>query len=94
MYPIDGVMSELDAILDDEWFEVENDRLPRPIGEIFIARIERGSHAREQPVPERYGENGIWVRGAHDYAQPRVAGAIGAGRYSTMIAWIRRGDLG
>ena len=57
------------------------------LGEIFIDRIEPGD-ARERPVPEGYGENGIWVRGAHDYAQPRVAGAIGTGRSSTMSTWI------
>ena len=33
-------------------------------------------------------ENGIWVRGAHDYANPRVAGAIGTGRNPTLTAWI------
>ena len=84
---IDGAMAELDAILNDEWFEIESEG-SESIGEVFIDRIELDHDARGQPVPEGYGENGIWVRGAHDYAQPRVAGAIGSGRYSTMIAWI------
>ena len=87
VYRIDGAMAELDAILEGEWFAIE-DEGRGSLGEIFIDRIEPGDDAREHPVPEGYGENGIWVRGAHDYAQPRVAGAIGTGRYSTMIAWI------
>jgi len=87
VYRIDGAMAELDAILAEEWFTIE-DEGRGSLGEIFIDRIEPGDDAREHPVPEGYGENGIWVRGAHDYAQPRVAGAIGTGRYSTMIAWI------
>ena len=87
VYRIEGAMAELDAILEDEWFEIEDEGL-ESIGEIFIDRIELGHDACGQPVPEGYGENGIWVRGAYDYAQPRVAGAIGSGRYSTMIAWI------
>ena len=47
-------------------------------------------------MPDGYGENGIWVRGEHDYAEPRVAGAIGTGIWSTMIArvgeatWVER----
>ena len=87
-YGIDGGMAELDEILDDEYFEVEDSILGGSIGEVFIARIEPGDHAREQPVPEGYGENGIWVRGMYDYAQPRVAGAIGTGRRPSMAAWI------
>ena len=87
VYRIEGTMAELDAILEDEWFETEDDALGM-IGEIFIKRIEPGRAAREQAVPEGYGENGIWIRGAHDYAQSRVAGAIGTGRHASMIAWI------
>ena len=87
VYRIDGAMAELDAILAEEWFAIEEDGRGS-LGEIFIDRIESGNDADERLVPEGYGENGIWVRGAHDYAQPRVAGAIGTGRYSTMIAWI------
>ena len=84
---IDGGMAELDALLDDGWFEVEDEGYAW-IGEIFIDSIESGGESRAHPVPDGYGENGIWIRGSHDYAQPRVAGAIGTGRYSTMIAWI------
>ena len=87
VYRIDGGMAEFDAILEDERFAIE-DEGRGSLGEIFIDRIEPGDDARERPVPEGYGENGIWVRGTHDYANPRVAGAIGTGRYSTMIAWI------
>ena len=87
LYRIDGTMAELDGVLQDEWFAIE-DEGRGSLGEIFIDRIEPGDDAREHPVPEGYGENGIWVRGVHDYANPRVAGAIGTGRYSTMIAWI------
>lgn len=86
-YQIDGAMSELDTLLEDDRFEI-GDEGHESIGEVFINRIEPGHDARGQPVPEGYGENGIWVRGAHDYAQPRVAGAIGSGQYPTMIAWI------
>ncbi len=87
MYRIDGTMADLDAILKDEGFEIGDEGFDS-IGEIFIDRIEPGHDACAQPAPEGYGENGIWVRGAHDYAQPRVAGAIGSGRYPTMSAWI------
>ena len=73
--------------LKDEGFEIGDEGFDS-IGEIFIDRIEPGHDACAQPAPEGYGENGIWVRGAHDYAQPRVAGAIGSGRYPTMSAWI------
>ena len=86
-YRIVGAMAELDAILEDDGFGV-GDEGHESIGEVFMDRIEPGHDARGQPAPEGYGENGIWVRGAHDYAQPRVAGAIGSGRYPTMIAWI------
>ena len=47
-----------------------------------------GGDGREHPVPDGYGENGIWVRGEYDYAEPRVPGAIGTGLWSTMIAWV------
>ena len=87
VYRIDGAMAELDGILEDKWFAIE-DEGRGSLGEIFIDRIEPGDDAREHPVPEGYGENGIWVRGKYDYANPRVAGAIGTGRYSTMTAWI------
>ena len=43
---------------------------------------------REHPVPDGYGENGIWVRGEHDYDDSRVPGAIGTGLWSIMIAWV------
>ena len=86
-YAIDGGIAGLDALLDDEWFEAEADG-PASIGEIFIARIEPGPDGRARPVPEGYGENGIWVRGRHDYANPRVDAAMGRGRHSTLLAWI------
>ena len=87
VYRIDGGMAELDALLDDDWFEVEDEGYAW-LGEIFIDSIESGGEPCAHPVPDGYGENGIWIRGSHDCAQPRVAGAIGTGRYSTMIAWI------
>ena len=87
VYRIDGGMAELDALLDDDRFEVEDERYAW-LGETSIDSIESGGETRAHPVPDGYGENGIRIRGSHDYAQPRVAGAIGTGRYSTMIAWI------
>ena len=87
VYTIDGGIAGLDALLDDEWFEAEADG-PRSIGEIFIERIEPGRDGRACPVPEGCGENGVWVRGRHDYANPRVAGAMGTGRNATLLAWI------
>ena len=87
VYRIPGPMAELDAILADERFESEADE-EGSIGEVFIHRIEPGEDGREQPVPEGYGENGIRVRGEYDYAEPRVAGAIGTGRYPLFTAWI------
>ena len=87
IYRIDGGMAGLDEILDDEWFDFFDDKKGL-IGEVFIDRIEPGSDARELPVPEGYGENGIWIRGQQDYAEPRVSGAIGTGRYGAMTAWI------
>ena len=87
VYRIDGTIAALDAILEDKSFQIKDNGLGA-IGEIFIDRILLGHEAREHAVPEGYCENGIWVRGKHDYAEPRVAGAIGTGRYSIMIAWI------
>ena len=87
VYRIDGGMAELDEILEDGRFEI-GDARRESIREIFVARIEPGRGGREHRVPDGYGENGIWVRGEHDYAEPRVAGAIGTGIWSTMIAWV------
>ncbi|MXY34754.1 MAG: hypothetical protein F4Y60_11840 [Boseongicola sp. SB0664_bin_43] len=87
VYRIYEGMAELDEILDDESFWIE-DAGRGSVGEIFVAGIEPGEDGREHPVPDGFGENGIWVRGAHDYDEPRVPGAIGTGRFSTMVAWI------
>ena len=87
VYRIDGGMAELDEILEDDRFEIGDGRR-ESIGEIFVARIEPGKDGQDHPVPAGYGENGIWVRGEHDYAEPRVPGAIGTGLWSTMIAWV------
>ena len=87
VYRIDGGMAELDEILEDDRFEI-GDARRESIGEIFVAGIEPGKDGREHPVPDGYGENGIWVRGEHDYAEPRVPGAIGTGLWSTMISWV------
>ena len=87
VYQIGGGMAELDEILEEDRFEIGGAQR-ESIGEIFVAGIETGRDEREHPVPDGYGENGIWVRGEHDYAEPRVAGAIGTGIWSTMIAWV------
>ena len=87
VYRIDGGMAELDEILEDDRFEI-GDARRKSIGEIFVAGIEPGKDGVEHPVPDGYGENGIWVRGEHDYTEPRVPGAIGTGLWSTMIAWV------
>ena len=87
VYRIGGGMAELDEILEDDFFEV-GDARSETIGEIFVARIEPGEDGREHPVPDGYAENGIWVRGQHDHAEPRFPGAIGTGLWSTMIAWV------
>ena len=87
VYRIDGGMAGLDEILEDDRFEI-GDARRKSIGEIFVAGIEPGKDGGEHPVPDGYGENGIWVRGEHDYTEPRVPGAIGTGLWSTMIAWV------
>ena len=87
VYRIDGGMAELDEILEDGMFEI-GDARSETIGEIFVTRIEPGKDGERRPVPDGYGENGIWVRGEHDYADPRVPGSIGTGLWSTMIAWV------
>ena len=87
VYRIDGGMAELDEILEDDRFEI-GDARRESIGEIFVAGIESGKDRGEHPVPDGYGENGIWVRGEHDYAEPWVPGAIGTGLWSTMISWV------
>lgn len=89
VFRIAGGMPELDEILDDDGFDIGEGRY-EVIGEVFIDRIEPGADGCEHPVPDGYGENGIWVRGVHDYAQPRVAGSIGTGMLPTMIACIGR----
>ena len=86
LYEIDGGIAELDDIVDDDGLFFDD--LFGSIGEVFIERIEGDDGPDPAGIPEGYGENGIWVRGAHDYAQPRVASAIGTGRYPTMIAWL------
>lgn len=86
-YRIYGPMAELDQTLADEWFVNEAEE-EGSIGEVFIHRIEPGEDGQEHAVPEGYGENGIWIRGEYDYAEPRVAGAIGSGRYPAIRAWI------
>ena len=53
-----------------------------------MARIEPGEDGRERPIPDGYGENGIWVRGKYDYADPWVPGALGTGMWSAMVAWV------
>ena len=58
------------------------------VGEIFISRIEPGKDGKAYPVPDGYGENGVWVRGKHDYDETRVPGAIGTGRWPTLSAWV------
>lgn len=87
VFRIAGGMPELDEILEDDWFEIGEGGF-ESIGEIFIDRIEPGADGSEHPMPAGYGENGIWVRGAHDYAQSRVAGSIGSGNFPMMTACI------
>lgn len=87
VYRIDGGMAELDEILEDDLFEIRDAR-SETVGEVFVAWIEPGEDGRERPVPDGYGENGIWVRGEYDYAEPRVPGAMGTGLLPTMIAWV------
>ena len=86
-YRFIGGMAELDEVLDDDR-AVIGESGHRSIGEIFIARIEPGKDGNAYPVPDGYGENGIWVRGKHDYAETRVPGAIGTGRWPTLSAWV------
>ena len=87
VYRIDGGMAELDEVLDAGRFEI-GDARSETLGEIFVARIEPGEDGQERPVPEGYGENGIWVRGEYDYAEPGVPGAMGTGLLPAMIAWV------
>ena len=86
VYRFDSGMAELDENLDDEWFDRGDEGL-WSIGEVFIHGIETVGGAR-RPVPEGYGENGIWIRGDSDYADPRVAGAIGTRQNPSMLAWV------
>ena len=88
IYRFDGSLAELAASLDDAWLDIPHDDIGS-IGEIFVHRIEPGRDGRQHPVPEGYEENGIWVRGEHDYARPRVAGGLGTGRFPLLRAWIR-----
>lgn len=94
LFEIYGGLGELDSVLDDPFLEIDGGL--ETIGEVFIDRIEPGADGEEHAVPSGYGENGIWVRGVHDYAQPRVAGAIGTGRRPTVVAriaeatWVER----
>ncbi len=94
LFRVLGGMSELDEFLEVEWLDIGEGKY-EVIGEIFIDRIEPGADGCKHPIPEGYGENGIWVRGTHDYARPGVAGGIGSGM-SPMIAcvgiatWVER----
>ncbi len=94
LFEIHGGLDELDSVVDDPFLPIDDGI--ETIGEVFIDRIEPGSDGEEHAVPSGYGEHGIWVRGVHDYAQPRVSGAIGTGRRPTMAAriaeatWVER----
>lgn len=87
VYRFHGSLAELAASLDDALLDIPRDETGS-IGEIFIHRIKPGRDGIGYPVHEGYGENGIWVRGEHGYADPRVAGGIGTGRYPLLSAWI------
>ncbi|MXY63888.1 MAG: hypothetical protein F4206_13240 [Gammaproteobacteria bacterium] len=93
---IDGGMAELDELLDSGRFDLDLGRKPEHTGEVFVERIESGEDGTQAAVPDGYGEHGIWVRGSHDHANPRVAGAIGTGRFPMMFArvseavWVER----
>ena len=93
-YRITGGMDELDRALEYGLFDFDDRH--GLINEIFIAGIEPGKDGQEHQIPDGYGENGIWVRGEHDYAATRVPGAMGTGRYPFMQArfceatWVER----
>ena len=76
----DGSLAERAASLDDSLLDIPDDDIGS-IGETFVRRIEPGRDGGGHPVPESYGENGNRVRGEHDYTRPRVAGALGTGRF-------------
>ena len=93
-FRIDHGLDELDAILQEDWTDVE-DFGPESVGEVFIERIEPGVDGDAHRIPEGCGENGIWVRGAHDYAETRVSGSVGSGRSPmtarlSRAAWVER----
>ena len=66
VYRVYGGMAELDELIEDDRFEF-GDARRESIGEIFVAGIEPGTDGQGHPVPDGYEENGIWVRGEHDY---------------------------
>lgn len=88
VYQIDGGMTELDCLIDDEFLGPVADETDWRVGEVFVERIEPAESGTEIPVPIGYEENGIWVRGEYDYAHSQVAGAIGTGRFPTMFAYV------
>ena len=89
VYAMDGPLTTLDALLGADDF-ILGEEAYESLGEVFIDRIVPGDNGDAQPVPPGYEENGIWIRGEHDYADPKVAGAIGSGRWARMTAWIGR----
>ena len=89
LYAMDGPLTTLDALLGADDF-ILGEEAYESLGEVFIDRIVPGDNGDAQPVPPGYEENGIWIRGEHDYADPKVAGAIGSGRWARMTAWIGR----
>ena len=88
-YRINGDLDHLEAVLDDEGLRF-GDEAHGSMGEIFIERIEPGDDGAEHRVPEGYEENGIWIRGEHDYAHPEVAGGIGNGWDPATMAYIAK----
>ena len=96
VFRIDGGMAELDDLLEPGWFDLGLDSDRSQAGEVFVERMESGEDGTQAAVPDGYGENGIWVRGRFDFANPQVAGAIGTGRFPTMYvhvcegAWVER----
>lgn len=96
MFRVDGELAELDWLLDQETFDPAAEATTWWVGELFVDRIEPAEITTDVSVPIGYEENGIWVRGDYDYADPRVAGAIGTGRSPTIFTnigeatWLER----
>ncbi len=89
----------VDVVDDRSVVNIPADHRVRFLGEVFIHRIEPGHDGAFHRVPEGYGENGLWIRGGHDFCDegrvwdPGCDAALQGGEVYALVCdmfWIER----